>query len=94
MKDKFFPQKVKVSEGVLFQEIEGESVLLNMENEKYFGLDEIGTHIWHLLAEDGRPENVLKILKKEYEADAEILQNDLFVLIDKLKENGLIEVEN
>ena len=36
---------------VVVQEVEGESVLLNLDSERYFGLDETGTRMWVVLAE-------------------------------------------
>ncbi len=38
-------------EGVLVRELEGESVLLNLESESYFGLDGIGTRMLALLTD-------------------------------------------
>lgn len=94
MDDTFLLQQVKVSDEVLFQEIEGESVLLNLATEQYFGLDEVGTRIWHLLSEDGKPANVLTKLQKVYDIDRETLQNDLAGLINELKMQGLIVVSD
>ena len=38
-----------ISEEVLSQEVNGETVLLDLEGEAYFGLNEVGTRIWQLL---------------------------------------------
>jgi hypothetical protein len=42
-------QKFSVSPEVLFQEVSGEMVLLDLASENYFGLDEIGARISGLL---------------------------------------------
>ena len=44
-------QSITVSTEVLSQEVSGETVLLDMQSESYFGLDEVGTRIWQLLQE-------------------------------------------
>ncbi len=88
------PQRVEVSEEVLFQEIEGESVLLNLKNEQYFGLDEVGTRIWHLLTEDEETNKTLRCLLKEYDVEEEKMRNDLAVLINELNAQGLITMKN
>ena len=44
-----FDSKVRVPEDVLVSELDGESVLLNLKSECYFGLDEVGTRLWELL---------------------------------------------
>ena len=94
MKNIYLPQRVKVSEEVLFQEIEGEAVLLNLANEQYFGLNEVGTRMWHLLSENGEIQQVLTRLKNEYRVDEATLKNDLAVLLDELGRQGLIIIEN
>ena len=43
--------RVRIPESVLFQELDGEAVLLHLESGVYFGLDPIGTRMWHLLEE-------------------------------------------
>lgn len=93
MSEFILPQRVSISNDVLFQEISGECVLLNMASEQYFGLDDVGTRIWQLLAEHGDTEKVLAQLKKDYEADENTLRNDLANLIEDLKTEGLVSVE-
>ena len=39
--------RVRAAPDTLMQELEGESVLLSLASERYFGLDEVGTRIWH-----------------------------------------------
>jgi hypothetical protein len=35
---------------LLFNEIDGEVVLLSIENGEYYGMDKVGSRIWELLA--------------------------------------------
>ena len=88
------PKTVKISDKVLFQEIEGECVLLNLSNEQYFGFDEVGTRLWNLLSEDGTTENALNNLQKEFNVDEETLRDDLTELINELSEEGLVAIED
>jgi len=41
--------RVSVPEQVLVRVLDGQSVVLSLETEKYFGLDEVGTRMWTLL---------------------------------------------
>src|SRR4051812_15119232 len=43
--------RVKISDDVLFQELQGEAVLLELKTGVYFGLDKVGTRVWQLLGE-------------------------------------------
>jgi len=85
-------QQLKPSPDVLFQEIAGEAVLLDLASEQYFGLDPVGTRIWQLLGEDGRLEHVLSVLCAEYSVEPSRLQADLLVLANELATAGLVVV--
>ncbi|MEW5871918.1 MAG: PqqD family protein [Chloroflexota bacterium] len=76
---------------VLFHELAGEAVLLNLATGKYFGLDEVGTRMWQLLAEHHQTEPVVQALLQEYDVPEEQLRSDLLVLVDKLIEHGLVQ---
>ena len=80
------------SPDVLFQELDGEAVLLDLKSEQYFGLDEVGTRIWQLMEESGELDTVYQTLLTEYEVSAEQLQSDLISFVNNLSEAGLITV--
>jgi len=76
----------------LSQEVSGETVLLDLNSENYFGLDEVGTRIWQLLQDYGDLQKVYDTVIKEYDVDEEQLTKDLDELMAKLVEVGLIEI--
>ncbi len=86
--------RVSVPEYVLCQVLENESVLLNLETEHYYGLDEVGTRMWQLLDEHGDVGVVLERLLAEYDVDEATLRRDLTNLVDELAEEGLIIVHD
>jgi hypothetical protein len=77
---------------VLFHNLDGEAVLLNLQTGKYFGLDAIGTRIWNLIGELGTLPAVYRKMLEEYDVDAERLKADLLALIDQLAARGLIQL--
>lgn len=77
---------------VLHQELGGETVLLNLDNESYFGLDEIGTRVWQLLSETNSATAVVDRLFDEYEVGVEQLRLDVEKLITELLDAGLVSV--
>ena len=85
--------KITVPQDVLFRDVAGEAVVLNLETGKYFGLDEVGTRMWALLAEHGRVETAYRTLLGEYEVNAEQLESDLFKLIDDLAAHELLKID-
>ncbi len=85
-----FNQNLTISKDLLSQEISGETVLLDLNSESYFGLDEVGTRIWQLLQEHGNVQKIYDTLLEEYDVDAQLLKKDLEEIITKLNETGLI----
>ena len=87
-----FNQTVEISKDVLAQEVSGETVLLDLEGESYFGLDEVGTRIWQLLQEHGSVQKAYEMLLVEYDVEAEQLEKDMEDIISKLEAAGLISI--
>ena len=85
---------IKIRPDILFQEVRGETVLLNLDNEKYFGLDETGTFFWELLQENNDFQKVFDIMLAEYDVDAEQLKTDLDKLVKEMVEAGLVEISD
>jgi len=83
---------VRITPDVLHQELGGETVLLNLANESYFGLDEVGTRIWQVLAETNSANDVIKCLVDEYEVSEDQLRIDVEKLIGELVAGGLVTV--
>jgi len=42
-------RSVRVGKDVMFRELDGEAVLLNLESGKYYGLDPVGSRIWQFV---------------------------------------------
>lgn len=84
--------RVKVPDSVLMRELAGESVLLNLVSESYFGLDETGTRMWTVLTEAPNVGVAFETLLGEYEVKPEQLRGDLQVFVEKLRQLGLLEI--
>jgi len=84
--------RVQIAEGVLFQELQGEAVLLNLTTGIYLGLDQIGTRIWQLLQEDGSLHRVMEVMLAEYDVTQEKLAADLLNLVGQMEKQGLLSV--
>ncbi len=87
-----FAQRVSIPDNVMLRELEGESVILDLDSESYFGLDEVGTRMWQLVSESPSIQVTFEALAEEYEVEPETLREDLSELIGTLLDRGLIEV--
>ena len=85
--------RVRVSDAVVSRDLEGESVLLNLASGVYFGLDPVGTRIWHLLNEPWSLPEILDALVDEFEVARGQCERDLLHFIGLLREKALIDTE-
>lgn len=85
------PRHVEVPESVLITETAGEAVLLDLESEHYFGLNEVGTRMWQALTETGSVDAAHAVLAAEFDVDADTLRRDLDALVEELLAAGLLE---
>lgn len=83
---------VRIPEDVVFRELDGEAVLLNLESGIYFGLDPVGTRIWQLVEEHQALRRVLAALQAEFDAPPADLEADLVRFVDQLRGKGLLTV--
>ena len=92
MRNISFSARAQAPDGVLFRDLNGESIILNLESETYFGLDEVGTRMWQVLTTQPTIEAALNDLCAEFDVDREQLRRDLEELLDQLVAQRLIEV--
>ncbi len=85
---------IQINDDSLFNDLQGEIVILSPKDGVYFGLDPVGTRAWHLIQHHGRLGAVKDAMLKEYEVSAERLEEDLQELVTRLVDNGLVEVIN
>ena len=81
---------VTIAEDAISQEIGGETVILDLNGEQYFGLDSTGTRIWQLLEQHGNLQRLYDTMLTEFEVDAGQLKSDLTQLIEQLCDAELI----
>ena len=87
-----FSDRVKVPDDVLISNLQDESVILNLDSERYYGLDSVGTRILSVLTTSDSIEAAYKKLIDEYDVDGDVLREDLLALVENLVEQGLIQV--
>lgn len=75
---------------VLSHTIDGETVILNLDNEKYFTLDAVATRFWEVVLEHGHGEQAIDVLLEEYEVDRITLMDDMDRWVEESIELGLL----
>ena len=87
-----FSDRVAAPRHVLVRVLDQESVLLNLETEQYFGLDETGTRMWQLVTTSQNIAAAYRELLGEYDVQPETLRENLTELLGHLVEHGLLQV--
>jgi hypothetical protein len=89
-----FAERIRATEQVLIQEIQGEIMFLNMASESYFGLDQVGSQMYRVLISADSIQSAYAMLLQEFDVDGDRLRSDLQDLITKLLDSGLIKIEH
>jgi hypothetical protein len=79
-----------VPDHVLSRRVSGEVVILDLDSDEYFGLQEVGARVWELV-ETGAPFSAMvATLLEEYEVEAHRLAEDVRALLAGMLAGGLI----
>ncbi len=80
------------NEDVVFRDLQGEMVLLNLKTGVYFGLDPVGTRIWHLIQEGRSLQEIRDAVMQEYDVTKDQCEQDLLRFVGQLRERELVDV--
>ena len=73
---------------------DGEVVILNMKDDVYYGLDQIGGSIWSLIQEPITFGEIVQTLLNEFDVEYQHCFKDVLALLEDMLSKGLIEVKN
>lgn len=85
--------RVSVPDRVFFRELAGETVLLELDQGKYFLLDDVGSAMWQQLRRSEDLAAACRLLLAMYEVPDDRLQADLIEFVDRLQALDLVEIE-
>ena len=76
---------------ITWDEIDGETLIINVETGYYFSLDGVGSLIWSMLAEGIDERDMIARIVSEYEVDESTARDDLHALVDVLAGEQLVD---
>jgi hypothetical protein len=83
----------RIPEDVVFRDLDGEGVVLNLATGTYFGLNPTATRVWHLIQEGKSSDEIVGALVDEFEVTDAAARADVSALLDELTAKGLVSVE-
>ena len=84
--------RVEIGDDVIWRDLSGEVVILNLATGVYFGLHGAGEQMWHQLIEQPSLEKALESLKEQFDVEPNELRRDLENLVQQLAEKGLVRL--
>lgn len=78
------------SENQVSAEINGETVMMSVEQGSYFGLDAIGSRIWNLMEQPISLQDMIDTLVEEYDVSEVNCKNDVVKFVAELNSRGLV----
>ncbi len=79
---------------LIWSDLDGEVVILNLRDGIYYGLDPVGAAIWQLVQE---PRTVLQIrdcLLQEYDVEPDVCLQDVLALLADLAARQIVEARS
>lgn len=87
-------QMVSQGEGNIVSDMDGEKVMLSINNGKYYNLGEVGGEIWELLKEPVSIQTVVTTLQVQYDVNQTDCVEQVTTFLNRLKEEDLITLSN
>jgi len=80
-------------EDIVASDIDGETVMMSIENGYYYGLDDIGSVIWELIEKPTRVSDLIDILVGKFTVDRETCEKDVLKFLNGLNEDNILVVK-
>lgn len=81
---------VSRSPSVLTAEVDGEIVMMSIEEGRYFGLDDIASDIWKRLEAPLSFAALIDALAADYDADRATIAADVRALLERMAAHGVV----
>ena len=78
------------SEQALESRVGEETVILHLERDIYYGLDQLGTRIWQLLKDGMAPVAISDIVVREYGVTRELIEADMRRFLSDLYAHAIV----
>ena len=82
---------MKVSPDAVYRRIDNEGVLINLQTERMFKLNETGARFWELLASEATITDATAKMQQEYAVGEQELEREIATLLQALREEGLVD---
>jgi len=93
MKDIQAQDRFRLNQELLSSEIDGETIMMSIDNGKYYGLNTVASRIWEILKEEPLFSEIIDLLTAEYDIEKAQCESETKEFLNNLIENKLIRIE-
>ena len=79
---------------ILSSDMDGETVMMSVENSEYYSLSTVGTKIYDILSEDMSFSSLIDILTKEYNVDRAVCEKDTKEFLVELVNKNIVKIKD
>lgn len=83
---------IKRNSGLVSTDVDGEKVMMSVENGEYFGLDSVGSRIWEMIENPIKVETLIDYLIDEFDVSKQQCEIDALEFLNELFEKKLLIV--
>lgn len=80
------------SESIMFSDLDGQTIMLNIETGEYYDIDPVGSDIWSRIEQPKSVANICQDLLLVYSVGLEKCREDVLPFLSELLELGVLEV--
>src|SRR5690625_2214745 len=85
---------ISQTEGNIVSDMDGEKVMLSIENGKYYNLGEVDGDIWERIKDPISFHNLIANMMKQFDVNQEDCEEQVSSFLQQLLQDGLIQVES
>jgi len=85
--------RIILNQELLQSEIDGETIMMSIDNGKYYGLNTVASRIWEIIKDEPLFSELIEKLVEEYEIEQKQCEAETQEFLSKLIENKLIKIE-
>lgn len=86
--------KIKKSQQWLTSVLDGETVMMSIDNGNYYAISPVGTSIWSMLEKERTVEEICEGLMEEYSVSREQCISETLKFLNELLKEEIIQVTN
>jgi len=85
------PIDLQTPSNIVWNVVDDEALLLDIETGEYFSLNPVATEIWTRLSEGQSRDTIASMLGEKYEVEPEVIASDIDELLNDLSQAGLLQ---